>query len=115
MTAWMQVRLPPMNETEFRAQIIQLAEMYRWLVYFTWNSVNSPAGYPDLHCVRNSRSVFLELKIGKRKATWHQEVWLGALKAAGHECYLVRPEDWEFIVKLLSAEVRQEYGDAPQS
>ena len=45
--------VPPMTEKAFQAQVIALAKQCGWaLIYHTFLSKRSPAGFPDLACCR---------------------------------------------------------------
>ena len=100
-----------MKETEkgFQAAILELAQRCGWLSYFTWRSIHSPAGFPDLVLCRPPRGhqpgrlVFAEVKIAQKQPTPAQQDWLEALSMSvpGVECYLWRPTDWDGIVTLL--------------
>ena len=83
------------TEADLREQIRTLCKLYGWLMYFTWNSRNSPSGFPDLVLVnpQQKRVVFAELKTEAGKVTPGQAEWLDALKACGQEVYVWRPDD----------------------
>ncbi len=91
------------SEKQFRQTIVDLCKLYGWKYYFTWNSKNSPAGFPDLVLVRNDRIIFAELKSEKGKLTEVQEEWLEALSFCGdkHEVYVWRPSNAEKIAEIL--------------
>ena len=90
------------SEKDFRQQILDLAKLTGWKCYFTWNSLHSPSGFPDLVMVRDRRQVFAELKSEKGKLTEYQLEWLKALQEVpGNEVFVWRPSDWENIVKVL--------------
>lgn len=91
-----------MTEKELRQSIVRAAREFGWRVYFTWSSMHSPAGFPDLTMVRNSRLIFAELKTDSGKVTPDQEAWMTALRTSGRcEVYLWRPTDLEDAYKLL--------------
>jgi len=97
-------RMPRITERDFLASVRSLAELLGWRCYHTWQSVHSPAGFPDLVLVRSPRIIFAELKVGKRQLTPAQREWLNLLRECpGVEAYLWRPEDWEEIQMLLSS------------
>ena len=52
------------KETEkgFIQAVIHFASIRSWRYYHTFDARHSVAGYPDLHLVRDTRSVFAELK-----------------------------------------------------
>lgn len=92
----------PIREKEFLQAVRELAELQGWLCYHTWNSLHSPAGFPDLVLVRPPRVIFAELKVGGRKPTPAQQQWLDTLRGcAGVEVYLWTPECWGEIERTL--------------
>jgi len=96
-------RMPRITERDFLASVRSLAQLLGWTCYHTWQSVHSPAGFPDLVLVRPPRIIFAELKVGNRQPTPAQERWLNLLREChGVEAYLWRPEDWEQIQAILS-------------
>lgn len=90
-----------MTEAQLQARVVAEAKRRGWLVYHTRYSLRSAAGYPDLHLVRGERSVFVELKRETGRVTGAQEVWLEALRRAGHEVYVWRPSDEAEIEGVL--------------
>ena len=91
------------REKDFQNQIIKYARACGWLYYHTYDSRRSVPGFPDLTLVRADRLVFAELKIGRRKATKAQRIWLDALRRVeGAEAYLWYPIDWDHIEETLS-------------
>lgn len=103
----MKISLTPLDklfvtEKQFSQQIVDLARLLGWKVYRTWNSIHSPAGYPDLCLVRLSRLVYAELKSDKGKVLLAQQEWLDALTTTGKcEVYIWRPCDFDNIIELL--------------
>jgi hypothetical protein len=99
------------SERQFREQIIQLAQLRGWAAYWTWTSIHSPAGFPDLVLARPGRNgqpgriVFAELKTATGTVTPAQRQWLEVLGACG-SCVAVvwRPRDWAEIVRVLQGE-----------
>lgn len=94
-----------MKEAELQAGIIAMAERLGWLVYHTYDSRKSEAGYPDLHLVHaaTGRSMFRELKTMKGRVTPDQRKWLAALTAAGDDAGVWRPDD--FVNDRIRAEL----------
>jgi len=88
------------SEKDWAQTVVEYAELMGWLVYRTWNSLHSPAGYPDLTLVRE-RVVWAELKSGDGIVTTAQWDWHYALKQAGQEAYIWRPADWEYGVQRV--------------
>ncbi len=90
------------SEKSLQAQVIELLQLFDWRYYHTWRSTHSPAGYPDLTCVRPPRLIFAELKAEKGRLTGAQDEWLGDLGLVpGIEVYLWRPSDLDRIVEIL--------------
>lgn len=91
-----------LTESKFMAQVIQLAKMYGWQCYFTWKSINSPAGFPDLVMVHDARLIFAELKADKGKVSLSQQEWLDALKKTKAEVYCWFPKDWPELQEVIT-------------
>lgn len=91
------------SERDFRQQVIDLAILLGFKVYFSWTSIHSPAGFPDLVLIspERKRVLFCELKSEKGKTTLAQDEWLKALADCGQTVYLWRPGDFDEIVKIL--------------
>ncbi len=90
-----------MLETPFRDRVvIPLAKRLGWRCYFTWNSRNSPEGWPDLALVRPPQFIVAELKVTTDLSN-KQEECLAALSACGIPCYVWRPEDVDEIQRIL--------------
>ena len=103
------------SEKAFQAQVIDLARMLGYLVYFTWRSIHSPAGFPDLVLVRGDgspgnpgRILFIELKREGARLSPAQEDWARALRNAGGEVYWFdsSASDWELLKKVLDGNGR---------
>ena len=94
-----------MSEREFQAQVVQAAEALGYLCYHTHDSRRSAPGFPDLIMVRGYRMIALELKVGRRKPTPEQLVWLAALRDVWQvDALWARPEDWDSLMELLKRE-----------
>lgn len=97
-----------MSERALQDHVIDAATKLGFLVYHTWNSQHSAAGFPDLVMVRGSRQIVAELKRQDKSPSFQQILWLRAFEAAGSEAYLWRPSDWSSgeITAALSGERR---------
>ena len=94
-----------MTEAQFQDAVVQLAQLTGWLVYHTFDSRRSQAGYPDLTLVKGRRLVFAELKSQAGRVSAEQQQWLGALRAANPASVFVwRPQDWDEIETLLKGD-----------
>lgn len=89
------------SERDFKRQVLELAGFYSWLTYWTWNSIHSPPGYPDLTLCRE-RVIFAELKSDTGRLRYDQKRWIGALRGAGAEVHVWRPKDLQEIANILS-------------
>ena len=91
-----------MSEKEWQAQVVKAAKACGWLIYHTWNSANSAAGFPDLVLVRDDRILFVELKTVKGKVSLAQQEWLTILEATGKvETAVWRPNQWDEVERSL--------------
>ena len=104
------------SEKEFMDAIIQLAKTLGWKVMHirdsrrqvkpgVWVGDADSAGWPDLFCVHSKKglAIALEAKVEKGRTNPKQEEWLDALDNAGIPSYVVRPNDWKLIMRLLGA------------
>lgn len=91
-----------MTEKELQQSIVDEAKNLGWLVYFTWSSIHSPRGIPDLILTRGGLLAFWELKSDKGIVSEAQRAWLNALSLVpGVDVRTVRPEDLEDVYKFL--------------
>ena len=101
----MRTALPSISERTFQAQVIAAAEAQGWLCYHTHDSRRSVPGFPDLIMVRGYRMIALELKVGRRKPTPEQLVWLAALRDVWQvDALWAKPDDWDSLMELLRRE-----------
>jgi hypothetical protein len=68
-----------MTETAFQQQVIDLARLYQWMAYHTFDSRRSTAGFPDLVLVRAPEIIIAELKAEKGTLSPAQREWIAAL------------------------------------
>ena len=93
----------PITERAFAQQVVDLAHLHGWMVYRTWLSVRSPAGYPDLTLCRGERLLFAELKSDTGTLTPEQRAWLTALDGVpGVETYAWRPRNLDDAARVLA-------------
>src|SRR5689334_7845732 len=69
-------QLPPESEDKFQTKVLELARIYHWKTYHTYDSQRSTAGFPDLVLVRPPRLIFAELKSAGGNLTVAQKEWL---------------------------------------
>ena len=95
------------TEKQFMAQVIQMARLFRWLVYHTYDSRRSVPGFPDLVAIRAprpgspARLIAAELKSSRGTTTPEQDAWLQAFREVGAEVFIWRPAQWEEIEATL--------------
>jgi VRR-NUC domain len=95
-------------EKDFQKTVIEYAEHRGWKTSHhrpgfaragKFVTLASP-GFPDLVLARD-RLVFMELKAKGLKLRPEQQEWFEALRHAGVECYVVNPQSWALIEKVL--------------
>ena len=96
----------PITERDFQKTVLDMARFFGWKDYFSWSSLHSPRGFPDLVLARERdgvvRLVFVELKSEKGKLTEAQCEWLDLLaKVPGVEAHCFKPSDWSQIEGTL--------------
>ena len=97
------------TEKAFLDAVVELATLCQWLVYHTYDSRRSQAGFPDLVLVKKKQLIFAELKTNKGRLRPEQREWLDMLGLMADDCtnvgfYLWRPSDWDTIEKLLTGQ-----------
>ena len=92
------------SEKEWQGQVVELAQ---WLgyehIYHTWNSVHSPAGFPDLIILDGKVMIVAELKREDGILSPEQYFWLVAFLEVTPAVYLWKPSDFESVIKVLMA------------
>jgi hypothetical protein len=108
-------KVPPITETAFLAQVLELAALLGWsaahfrpaLTSRGWRTPvqgNLGAGFPDLVLAHpgKHRLLFVELKSQAGKVSAEQAAVLACLEEAGAMVYVWRPADFDAIVEALS-------------
>ena len=91
-----------MTEAQLQRAITDALRVFGWLVYHTHDSRHSPAGYPDLVCLRGSRCLIVELKSATGALTPAQHTWLAAWRRIlGVEVEVWRPDDLARALEVL--------------
>jgi len=92
-----------LTERAWMRLVTDYAHLRGWLVYHSWRSDHSPAGYPDLTLVRGERLVFAELKSQRGELTSSQRAWLTDLeRVPGVTVAVWRPDDWQEVQRALA-------------
>ena len=93
---------PPETEEGFQAAVMELATLYGWTVYHTWDSRRSGKGFPDLVLGRRGQVIFAELKTAKGTLTSEQLAWIEILTTVpGIEVHVWRPAQFGEIERAL--------------
>ena len=93
-----------MRESDFQRQVVDLAKMLGWAVWWTKWSLHSPKGMPDLMMARNGRLVLAELKVNASlSAEQRESLW--TLAGTGAEVFCWKPTCWPEIERVLAKKV----------
>ena len=93
-----------MTEDDLLRAVVALARTAGYRVYHQrpartargWRTaVQGDAGFPDLVVCGRGRLIVAELKSPRGKPSVAQISWIDGLRAAGIECVVWRPEDWD--------------------
>lgn len=110
------IKLPPMTESQWQAQVVQFAKLNSWRVAHFRSVRISRAngtthwatpveadgeGFPDLLCVRPGLILAAELKRDGGRVSAEQKAWLRAFEAAGVPAYVWMPRDWDEVQEVL--------------
>jgi hypothetical protein len=95
------------TEKQFQEAVIDFARALGWLVYHTFDSRRSAAGFPDLVLVRREQLIFAELKTERGRVSEPQQEWIQSLllieRATARTVSVAvwRPSDWSLIEEIL--------------
>lgn len=83
-------------ERDLQRNVIALLKLRGWRVAFTWSSIHSPKGFPDLVCIRRGEMLAIECKRERGKTTPEQDAWLAdfALVPGVRWAGVLRPSMW---------------------
>lgn len=95
------------SEAAWQEQVLELAQLYRWLAYHTFDSRRSAAGFPDLVLARAPELLIVELKSERGRVRPEQRDWLEVLAACGIETHVWRPSDFDVAQKRLYRDFRR--------
>lgn len=82
-----------MTEADLQQVVIDLARLHRYIVYHTYDSRRSVAGFPDLVLVGGGRVLFRELKTEKGRMSPAQQQWIDEINRNGGDADVWRPTD----------------------
>ncbi len=85
------LRALEMPEKELQASVELELKAAHWLAYHVYDSRRSVAGFPDLHALRGTRQLVIELKSQRGRMGVAQDIWRKAYEKVGAEYFLWRP------------------------
>jgi len=104
--------LARVSEREFQRAIWEYAAQAGWLAHYMYKSAQKlqdgtyrglgTAGWPDIFACRGERAIAIEVKSMSGRPTPEQRRWLAALKEAGIETALWKPDDAKLAMEVLS-------------
>ena len=90
------------SEKDFLATIIKACKLKHLYYYHPYHSDKSVEGWPDIAFILNGVLHLWELKKQKGIVSQSQQDWIDELQTcAGVDARIVRPSDWDDIVKIL--------------
>ena len=98
------------SERTWQGQVEYMLDLFhwRWFHLADWsNRSYSPrttsyaAGFPDIFAVRNGEIIWMELKSAKGSLTKEQKEWVADLRQAGQEVHVLRPDDFDWVMRRL--------------
>lgn len=101
---------PGKPEERFVDRIMEYAGLRGWRrVHFRpaktdkgWRTaLQGDKGFPDVIALRGKRGVVIEAKAGKNKTSEDQDLWLEFFRAVGFEVYVMYPEQWDEVERIL--------------
>lgn len=96
-------RITDPSEKQFQSQVHQLAKMWHWEAYHTFDSRRSESGFPDSVLAKRGRIIFAELKVEPNVPTPAQLRWLAVLGLCpGVIARCWYPDDWPEIEAILT-------------
>lgn len=95
------MRLSLIPESEWEQQVEQIASLFGWLKFHTYDARRSEEGFPDLILLRPPRLVVSELKKMGEDPRAEQLGWLRSFRACGAETYIWRPSDFDQVMEIL--------------
>lgn len=90
------------SEKDFQASIVEVAQLYGWLVWHDVDSRKNAPGMLDLILAHPLGDFLMwECKTEKGRVRTEQKQWIAALVASGLEASIVRPSDMDAIIARL--------------
>jgi hypothetical protein len=108
---------PLISEKHWQDDVLEIAQLFGWRCYHTYDSRRSNPGFPDLVLVRPPVLIAAELKTERGRVSPIQQAWLNEL-AQCHQIrtYLWRPADRDQVLAALCPDtIRIHIDDHPSS
>ena len=80
----------PISEKRWLDDVVEIAQLFGWSAYHTFDSRRSAPGFPDLILCRPPRLLAVELKSERGRITPTQQAWLNDLD----QCTEIRTHVW---------------------
>ena len=80
----------PISEKHWQDDVVEIATLFGWRCYHTYDSRRSHPGFPDLILCRPPRLLAVELKSERGRITPTQQAWLNDLD----QCTEIRTHVW---------------------
>ena len=91
-----------MSERQFQDAVLEMARLFGFRSYHTFNSRRSEAGFPDLVLVRDGRLIAAELKSETGRLSPAQVAWISELeRCRGVDVHVWRPGNLAEIERTL--------------
>ena len=91
-----------MSERQFQDAVLEMARLFGFRTYHTFNSRRSEAGFPDLVLVRDGRLIAAELKTETGRLSPAQVAWISDLeRCRGVDVHVWRPGNLAEIERTL--------------
>ena len=93
---------PVLSEKRFQSQVEKVAALKGWVTFHVYSSRRCLPGWPDLILLRPPIALAWELKTATGRVTPEQTAMLALLAACGFDARVVRPKDWDDVMKVLA-------------
>lgn len=94
-----------LKEGDYQNMIKKYMEQNGFLVFKIPPAIYTNAkGLPDLVCIREGRTIWIEVKTPNGRLTKGQEKTFGMMREHGAEVYVVKGFDEEYLAEIVSTE-----------
>lgn len=89
------------TERDWQRVVVDFARYLGWEVFHFPNMQMNPAGFPDLLCFRDGRTLLLELKREGGRLGPRQVECIERLGQAGVTVHVLRPSQWDELDAII--------------